>query len=71
MSLAPTLTGHPNIIKKYRKSAHLFRGRRQRKGPRILGKPDLLTMFDDGIRRDGEVHVDLAGGVHPKLSKAA
>ena len=70
MSLAPTLTGHPNIIKKYRKSAHLFRGRRRRKGPWIREKPDLLAMLDDGIRRDEEVHIDLAGGVHPELSKA-
>ena len=70
MSLAPTLTGHPKIMKKYRISTHLFRGRRWRKGPRILGKPDLRAMLDDGIRRDGEVHVDLAGGVHPELSKA-
>ena len=66
---ATTLTGHPKIGKNHCKSPHLFRDQRRRKGPRIRGKPDLPTMLDDGIRGDGEVHADIAGGVHPKQNK--
>jgi hypothetical protein len=66
---AATLTGHPKIGKNCRKSPHLFRDQRRREGPWIRGKPNFLTMLDDGIRRDREVHVHLAGGMHPKLSK--
>ena len=70
MRPAATLTGHSKIGKKYRKCPHLFRDRRRRERPRKRGKPDFLAMLDDGIGRDGEVHVDLARGMHPKLSKA-